>query len=434
MAFDPSVLSDISGPDPVGAKERAYKLKDLIDTEQMDSLRTYQAKQEQTDLEKAKKILSKGDISTPEGMMSTASNLSKAGLPQQAMGLMKEAGSARQQAMQLDEGKLRLLQMSSDVIGPAALQIKQTLQTQGLAMAQAQYSQQITQILPTIPPEFRGRMPTQLPNDPQQAMQMLDSAINTSQQARQIIAQQLATRKEETAEKSEAEKERHDREMEATATKRVDQAGGGFTDEMGALMAALAERGVSLPTGFRSKAQQAELYKGLLARNQGKSPDEIADGIAKGQIEFGAQKKETQVAAGMAGKIEVATNELEGNIPYALELSAKVPRGKFVPWNKLKQAGMAQISDPDLKSLKAVLTTISNNYDVISARGGTDMAKREHTRQLFDSADSPEALKAVLGVMQREATIAHSAAVKATKAPELPDTAASKENDPLGIR
>ncbi len=220
--FDPSVISQIpdGAPDPVGSMERGYRLRDLIDAEQLDALKTRQAKQEVADTEKTKKILSKSDISTPEGMLKAASALNQGGLTRQAMDLMKEAGTSRQQQMQLDEGKLKLLQMSSDVIGPTALQIKQTLLTQGPAMAAAQYQASVPQIINALPAEMKGKIPPQPPQDPQQFLQMLDSAINNSQQARQIITNQLAQRKQETTEKSEAEKERHDRAMESKGSGR----------------------------------------------------------------------------------------------------------------------------------------------------------------------------------------------------------------------
>lgn len=198
-------------------------------------------------------------------------------------------------------------------------------------------------------------------------------------------------------------------------------AGAAFTPEEGGLMAALAQEGVSVPAGFRSKEQQKALYSSLLERNPGKTPDEIADGIKKGQIEFGAQKKETQTAAGQAGKVEVAQNEISEFIPLVKEASAKVNRGSFVPLNKLMQTADTSISDPNLKALKIRINSLLNSYDQLAARGGTDATKREEVRSLLTSADSPEALDAALDSFSKEAEAAHNAAVKATRVPELPD-------------
>lgn len=197
---------------------------------------------------------------------------------------------------------------------------------------------------------------------------------------------------------------------------------GTFTPKMGALMAALAEQGVSLPSGFRSKQQQTELYQGLLDRNPGKTPDEIAQLVKTGQIEFGAQKKETQTAAGVAGKVEVAQNEINQFIPLVEEASAKVPRGQFVPLTRLMQTADTSISDPNLKALKIRINSLLNAYDLLASRGGTDVAKREEVRNLLTSADSPQALAAALDSFKKEATAAHKAAVDATRVPELPDS------------
>lgn len=195
--------------------------------------------------------------------------------------------------------------------------------------------------------------------------------------------------------------------------------GGSFSPEMGQLMAALAEKGVSLPTGFRSKAQQIQLYQGILDRNQGKTPDEIADLLKTGQIEFGAQKKETQTAAAVAGKVEVAQNEIKRFAPLVREASAKVPRGNFVPLTRLMQTADASISDPNLRSLKIRINSLLNAYDMLAARGGTDKDKRQEVRGLLLSADSPEVLEAALDSFTLEADAAHAAAVDATRVPEL---------------
>jgi len=228
--------------------------------------------------------------------------------------------------------------------------------------------------------------------------------------------------KTKLAERKENETERHNLEMEKNQTRKTDAVvDSGFTPEMGHLMAALSEQGVSIPAGFRSKAQQVQLYKGLLDRNQGKSPDEIATLIKTGQIEFGAQKKETQTAAGVAGKVLVAQNEIEEFAPLVREASAKVGRGKFVPITKLLQMKDASISDPDLKTLKVRINAMLNAYDLLAGRGGTDKDKRAEAHTLLTSSESPEALEAGLRSFELEAAAAHRAAVRATKATELPN-------------
>jgi len=312
------------------------------------------------------------------------------------MDLMTKANERRQQDLQLGEEQIKLLQVASDQIGPAAMQIKQLLGN--MPMAQAAYQKALAPILqnPNIPQNVKQQFPPQLPNDPQQATQLLDGAIQNSAKAREILKQQRADKHEAFEEKARTQQLGIEAGRLAEEKRYHQQQASSFSPDMGGLMAALAERGVSLPTGFRSKQQQAALYQGLLERNPGKSADEIAEGIAKGQIEFGAQKKETQTAAGVAGKVEVAQNELEEFIPLVREASTKVPRGSFVPINKLLQAGEASISDPNLKALRIRINSVLNAYDMLAARGGTDKDKRAEVRNLITSADSPAALEAGL--------------------------------------
>lgn len=190
---------------------------------------------------------------------------------------------------------------------------------------------------------------------------------------------------------------------------------GAFGDQAQALLASLAAKGVSLPVGLRSKDQMTATLNGLIEKFPSLQPDEIADRIAGGQIDFGAAKKETQTAAAQAGRVSIATNELNTFAPLVLKASAAVPRTSFVPINKLMQMGEAQISDPNLRQLKIGITSMLNAYDQLAGRGGTDVGKREEAHKLLTSADSPEALSAAISMFQKEAQAAGQAAAQAMR-------------------
>lgn len=189
--------------------------------------------------------------------------------------------------------------------------------------------------------------------------------------------------------------------------------GGGFTSQMGDLLGALTERGVSIPAGMRSRQQQISTLTGLISRNPDKTPDEIADMLKSGQISFGSEKKMATTAANIAGKVEVAGNEIEDFAPIALEASTNVPRGSFVPMTKLFQLADENISDPNLRTLKSYTQSIMNAYNLLGGRGGSDVAQREHNRSLLMSADSPEVYAAAIKAMQTESAVAHKAAIRA---------------------
>lgn len=189
----------------------------------------------------------------------------------------------------------------------------------------------------------------------------------------------------------------------------------GFTDDGSALLAALAAKGVSLPAGMRSKEQQVATVNGLLRKFPDKTPDEIAEAIATGQVDFGAIKKETQTAAAQGGRVAIATNELSTMAPLVLGASANVSRMNFVPVNKLLQMGEASISDPNLRKLRLAINSYMNAYDQLAARGGTDKDKRAEAHSLMSSADSPEALQTAVEFIQQEASAAGKAASSAQR-------------------
>ncbi len=452
--FDPSVLSQISdaAPDPVGARAKAYTLADLMDKEQLNKLTLHREQQEQGDIDKTRAVLKGQDISTPEGLMKASQALSKAGLPQQAMGLMKEANSARSQQQQLDEGQLQLLSMQADLIGPAALQVKGILQSQGLPAANARYQQIVSTIMPSVPQSVRQGIPAQLPNDPQQASAVLDQAIARSQQARQIIQlhtnqakEERAQANEERAEKREERQESEEGRKERKEAQAKKEAEEGLISDDSAQLAVdrilNGEQARDVLANFgrgKQGPQNIAKVQNLLAqtaKERGISSKEIT----ARNIELKGLTKEQQVEASISGKISYAEKEIEQIGPKVLEASEKVPRGSFVPWNKLRNMSAAQISSPELKQLKAYLNTLTNSYDVLGGRGGTDVEKRAHNRELLDAADSPQALKAAVDAIIAEAKLSHTAANESRTVDRAgigapPGGGAAAASDPLGIR
>lgn len=209
----------------------------------------------------------------------------------------------------------------------------------------------------------------------------------------------------------------------------------GFTPQMSELMAELAMRGVTIPAGYRSRDQQIAAYSGAIATNPGKSMAEIADLIKIGQIEFGAQKKETTTAAGVAGRVAIAVNEFETMGDLALAASAAVPRGSFMPISKLMQITDKNLSDPALRDLKIKTISIMNAYDVLAARGGTDKEKRLDARNLLLSADSPAVYARAIKAFREEGAAAQLAAEKAMHVrPSTPPATASGKADGSAVQ
>jgi hypothetical protein len=79
----------------------------------------------------------------------------------------------------------------------------------------------------------------------------------------------------------------------------------------GALLAAMASKGVSLPAGLRSQQQQVATLNGLMAANPGKSPDEIADMVRTGQLDFNGAKRSTGQLSGVLAAANAQSAKLE---------------------------------------------------------------------------------------------------------------------------
>ncbi len=67
-------------------------------------------------------------------------------------------------------------------------------------------------------------------------------------------------------------------------------------------------------------------------------------------------------AGNSAQRVENATNEVQQLIPQALETSKALPRGQFVPWNKLQQQWEAGTSDPAYYDFSLANFSLMNAY------------------------------------------------------------------------
>lgn len=187
----------------------------------------------------------------------------------------------------------------------------------------------------------------------------------------------------------------------------------GWTADEKDLLASLAQYNVNLPTGMRSKDQIHATLQGLIKKNPTLSPDEIAQGIRSGKVELTALTQEARTAGSVVGKTSLAINEIDTFAPLAIGAIDKVPRGSFMPINKLLRSyeeGVVQ--DPSLRTLAVYTTSLLNAYDQLASRGGTDVAKREEARKLLTTADSPETYKAAIAALKQEGIAAKKAATE----------------------
>jgi len=102
----------------------------------------------------------------------------------------------------------------------------------------------------------------------------------------------------------------------------------------------------------------------------------------------------------------------------------------------LMQMKDTAISDPDLKRFKAFNQTLLNAYDMLGARGGSDVGKREANHQALVTADSAEAYEAAVDAIVQEGTISSEAGAASMTSPLRKSTSTvtkpPAESPPLG--
>lgn len=212
--------------------------------------------------------------------------------------------------------------------------------------------------------------------------------------------------------------------------------GTGFTPQLGELLSAFAERGVSLPTGLRSKAQQVATLNGLIERNPGMTPDEIADKVKSGQLAFGASKTEASVL----GRREAAILPVEKSIIKPggfLDQAEKAVNDVDLP--KLKAAGAFetwgkdQESDPQLTTYKAAIAELRAEYALVLSKGGqvTDAARHESAKVIPDLI-TKEQFKSVRKIVT-QGIEASKSGVEESLSGVTGNSRKSEDNDPLGL-
>lgn len=436
-SFDPSIISQI--PDMAGnpyeARLKAYKLADLMTQEQSNKLTLAHQKEQEDEYQKTKEIMKGADLSTNEGRVALSQKLSQAGLAKPAMEALTFSGEQQSRDLQQAAQRMQVLKLATDEIGPTAKKLLDqsitqgpqgaSLNPQGYAQARAAYQQELARVLPMLPPELRNKLPPELPADPRQGIPMLQKAIANSEQARQMIAQENKQKDEARADKrldlSEQSAARQDRRLadqEEKDARKVQE------DREGAISDDAAQLAVDrILNGEQARDVLANYGRGAQgARNITKVQNLLAESakargldskdVTAAMVQFKGLIKEQQVEAGIAGRISYAEKEINQIGPKVIEQADKVGRGSFVPWNKLRNMAATSISDPNLKQLKVYLNTLTNSYDVLGGRGGTDVEKRAHNRELLDAADSPEALKAAVGAIVQEAELSRTAAAQ----------------------
>ena len=433
--FDPSIISAIpdAAGDATGAQAQGVTIADAMDRQQLNKLHLGQEQRSEKEDQQVQQILKGSDYSTPEGLAATAAKVNRVS-PRASQELLKtgQQYQSGQVAAQLDQ--LQLLEKRQDLIvsaiDPIVAQAR-TMKSQGASDldVKAFITQQMPQALqglrgmqlpdgkPALPDD-QLKMVTGIPGG--YTLQTLEGWEAKSKQGAAAIKSRLdqykadtAAKGQQTREASETEKEKHDRATEDEARKRTaiaENKAKGFDDRESEFLAAMADRSISLPAGLRSQQQIKSTIDGLFAKHPDMTADQIADGIKSGKLKLTAETKGAQTAGTQIGKVALASNELDTFGEQTLAASNDLPRGEFVPYNRLKQWADTKISDPKLLMFKAKMQALENAYNQLAARSGTDVDKRQHIHELFNAANSQEAVNTLVTALKQEAAGARDAA------------------------
>jgi hypothetical protein len=429
MPFDPSVISTIGPaamPDIAGAQTKAFKLKDLMQEGQLHALQLKDYQIEQADRAKVKEILSKaGSIDSQTKVNEVTGEIRKIN-PDMAMAFHHQASQERlvDYETEIQANRVRSEQLNSfwELMGPIADEIKSKGWKPGdsgpmwdlLVQARTKENIPALQNIATQHPELAPHIQqgiAQLGN--MTVGKFMDSYENTTA-AKEKLDRRL---KQSEIDRRAAETAQGQRRVDIEEKKlKFMQQEGLLNDDDARDMAkqyVAGDKSVlqNLGRGAQGARNIIKVRRSIYqeGRAQGLSPEQIAGRIA----EFSATVAEERKIGNIAGGVEFASAELNKFIPLALKSSADVPRGSFVPFNKLIQAGQAAISNPALKRLYVNTQGVLNAYDVLAARGGTDMAKREQVRSMLMTADSLQAYAAALDAMKQELEVAKEAGKEA---------------------
>jgi hypothetical protein len=435
----------LTGGNPVQSMEQGYKLADLVDQRAINKMKIQGVQQEMQDVQTIKNVLSKHDVSTPEGQAKAAAEAIKIS-PEYGLKLQKAFTDQQTGQNENLKSELEIVAKKNDVLSAAAVPVYmqiQKMRADGRTDAEidAAVMPAVTQVITTLKNQtLPNGKPILSPEEMQGVASGLqrgglanamDTWMMNSEKTKGLIESRLKAEskfgptKTMTGDQGPGVYERNERTgkwtkvggMAPTAAAQNQAAGvtaaGGLDDETAtALAGQLAEgvppRDVIAGLSAKDRAKVQNQYTKVM-QEQGLSPAMM---VAK-RIQLRATQKAVDSAAAQGGKVSTGLIELQEFAPLARQASAKVNREKFKPYNELVQIGERNLNDEDLARLYAMTTSVLNAYDVVASRGGTDVDKRKHAREMLSTAMDQKTYNVALDTIVQESEAAERAAQKA---------------------
>lgn len=248
----------------------------------------------------------------------------------------------------------------------------------------------------------------------------IGAAVNRTMSHKDQLEAEFKARGLDQTDKQITEAGRHNRAEEATAAlavspvnkaaiagaeakAKLDATNGAIDPQAIEHWAQVVARGGTLPPGLARGDAGKALIIGVVKRaaQLGTPADYLANvaqqaGVRAGQVTLG----ERQANMGMA------TQEISapgGLADVAIQASNNVPRGKWVPVNKVIQAVDGGESDPKLKAFAAANLGLASAYATAMSRGGvpSDAARNEALR-ILSTATGPQGYEAAVNQIRNE--------------------------------
>ena len=456
QVLDSSALQGIAAavPDIVGSTANAYKLKDMVDTSQMNTLKLAEAQKEIQTRQQTNEALKNLPLNaTQEQRMAALEKIRQGpGGYEAAMQVMRNFGAVDKEAADranleaqtkkhLAEASAKTFEAYQDKLAAfdgnflPVWQKFNNLVGKGMPVAQAsaavQPDYQRAYVGAISATDAAGNL---IYNDPgsKQKFQQLGPAFDPDKLGPEIMQSEKIRKQLEEAQKARDESKFKGAETNLANVRANTIATAGskaFTEDEGDLMAALADAGVNLPAGFKGKDQQKALYAGLIRKHPNMTVDEIADGIKAGTIRMVAEKSEARAVGTREASVDIPLAALtdKGGIFDQLDTAAKkinLGDSKTASQLRLAWAGKA-VANPDILVYKNLVQDARSEMAQALQKGGAPTeGSAARAKEMFPDTMSLGEYQAAKG-----AAIAVAGAVKRGSARVLDAISNSK---PLG--
>lgn len=176
----------------------------------------------------------------------------------------------------------------------------------------------------------------------------------------------------------------------------------GFNGQAGELLAAMTEKGVTLPAGMRSKEQQLATVNGLLARHPEMTPDQIADAVKEGKISFGAESKGVNAfTTGKQGDTVRALSVATDHLNTLSQLADALQNGDMPAINKLGNYVAQQTGGAAPTNFDTARRIVADEVVKAVVGYGGSTADREEAARVINNANSPAQLKGAIATYQQ---------------------------------